>query len=285
MLYRSPAAEPSGRVFPLQKIFLALLLLAGPAPRARAQTPAEGFGRELDVPGPVELRVKNRTGRVTVSAEEGLKQVSVRAASAAGLVVTERDVRVAQAGGAVAIEVEREGAAARPADGRKVVATPAQIERERIDLSVRVPSRSRVWVETEAGAVDVVGNLASAEAKTDTGTIRADVPLDDLRYSFRWTLSRPRFFSEVELPKVKERRGGVFEISGRFPEEKKKGKKEKGEAAGEEAEEPEEFAPAAEAPKAVAEAKPGPKAGADTKADKKAEREKAEELKREESRK
>jgi VWFA-related protein len=111
-------------------------------------------------------------------------------------------------------------------------------------LTVRVPARSRVWVETEAGAVDVVGNVAEAEAKTDTGTIRADVPLDALRYSFRWTLSRPRFFSEVELPKVKEKRGGVFEISGRFPEEKeeKKGKKRKDEAESPQEEETDENA-------------------------------------------
>src|SRR6185295_13953268 len=111
---------------------------------------------------------------------------------------------VTSAAGAIQIEVEREGSAtARPADGRKVTQSAAQIERERIDLTVRVPARSRVWVETEAGAVDVVGNVAEAEARTDTGTIRADVPLDALRYSFRWTLSRPRLFSEVELPKVK----------------------------------------------------------------------------------
>jgi VWFA-related protein len=201
-------------------------VLAAQLPRAQAQ--AAGFERDIDASAPVELRVKNRTGRVTVLAEEESKRVSIRASSAAGLAVTERDVRVTATAGAIQIEVEREGAAARAGDGRKVRPSQAQVERERIDLTVRVPARSRVWVETEAGAVDVVGNVAEAEARTDTGTIRADVPLDALRYSFRWTLSRPRLFSEVELPKVKEKRGGVFEISGRFPEEKdeKKGKGE-----------------------------------------------------------
>jgi Ca-activated chloride channel family protein len=226
MLYRAPSAESSGRVSRLQIVALAILLSAAPLPRARAQGEAAVFERDIDAAAPVELRVKNRTGRVSVLAEEDSRRVSVRASSAAGLAVTERDVRVTAAAGAIQIEVEREGAAARPADGRKVTPSQAQVERERIDLTVRVPARSRVWVETEAGAVDVVGNVAEAEAKTDTGTIRADVPLDALRYSFRWTLSRPRFFSEVELPKVKEKRGGVFEISGRFPDEKKeKGKK------------------------------------------------------------
>jgi Ca-activated chloride channel family protein len=227
MFYRVPSAELSGRGLRLQTIALVILLLAAPLPRARAQGRPAAFERDLDAAAPVELRVKNRTGRVSVLAEEDSKQVSIRAWSAAGLAVTERDVRVSSASGAVQIEVEREGAAPRPADGRKVTQSAAQVERERIDLTVRVPARSRVWVETEAGAVDVVGNVAEAEAKTDTGTIRADVPLDALRYSFRWTLSRPRLFSEVELPKMKEKRGGVFEISGRFPEEKegKKGKK------------------------------------------------------------
>src|SRR5215203_6411608 len=226
MFYRVPSADVSGRVSHLQIIALVILLLAAPLPRARARTQAAAFERDLDAASPVELRVKNRTGRVSVLAEEESKRVSIRASSATGLAVTERDVRVTAAGGAIQIEVEREGAAARPADGRKVTPSQAQVERERIDLTVRVPARSRVWVETEAGAVDVVGNVAEAEARTDTGTIRADVPLDALRYSFRWTLSRPRLFSEVELPKVKEKRGGVYEISGRFPDEKgERGKK------------------------------------------------------------
>src|SRR5215204_690668 len=237
MFYRVPAAEPSGRVSRLKRIAFVAVVLAGLSLCARAQTPAGGFERELDASGPVELRVKNRTGRVTVLAEDGLKQVSIHATSGAGLSVSEKDVRVAHGGGSVQIEVEREGAAARPSGGMKVVASPAQVERERIDLVVRGPSRSRVYVETEAGAVDVVGNLAEAEAKTDTGTIRADVPLDALRYSFRWTLSRPRFFSEVELPKVKEKRGGVFEISGRFPEKEGKKEKKKGEPLEEESDE------------------------------------------------
>ncbi|MDQ1525373.1 MAG: Ca-activated chloride channel, partial [Pyrinomonadaceae bacterium] len=43
-----------------------------------------------------------------------------------------------------------------------------------------------------------------------------------LRYSFRWTASRPRFYSEVELGKVEEKRGGRFEVSGRFGDKKAK---------------------------------------------------------------
>src|SRR5437764_227484 len=200
MLYRVPAAESPARALRLQKFIYralaaaAIALCASASAHARQQ---QGYERELEAPGAVELRVKNRTGRVTVVADDESKKVSVRATSAAGLPVGEKDVRVSQGGSSVTIEVER--VRARPSDGRKVTLSEAQIERERIDLTVRVPARSRVFVETEAGAVDLVGNVAEAQARTDTGTIRADVPLDSLRYNFRWTLSRPRFFSEVEL--------------------------------------------------------------------------------------
>ncbi|HYE13083.1 MAG TPA: VWA domain-containing protein [Pyrinomonadaceae bacterium] len=223
MFYRAPAAR--SKTSPTLLIaLLAGAFLYAPA-EARAQ---QDFERDIDASGQVELRVKNRLGRVTVLAEDDRSQVSVRAASA-GQPVGERDVRVETGTGSVTIDVERESARKRDAasDGRKVQLSPAQIERERIDVTVRVPARSRVVVETEAGAVDVVGNVSEAEVRTDTGTIRADVPLDALRYSFRWSLSRPRFFSEVELPKVKQPRGGGYEISGRFGDNKKAKKEER----------------------------------------------------------
>lgn len=195
-------------------VLAALSLCVG---EARAQS----YERELDAPGKLELRVKNRTGRVTVVAEEERRKVSIRATST-GLVVSEKEVRVESSGGSVNIEVGREQSRGRESGGMKVTLSAAQIERERIDVTVLVPSRTRVIVETEAGAVDVVGNVSEAEVRTGTGTIRADVPLDALRYSFRWTLSRPRFFSEVELPKMKSKRGGASEIAGRFGSKKAK---------------------------------------------------------------
>jgi VWFA-related protein len=196
---------------------LLLALMWSCAGAARAQT----YERELDAPAKLELRVKNRTGRVTVVAEDERKNVSVRATTS-GLPVGEKEVRIEHGGSSVSIEVGREQSSAQTSGGIKVTLSAAQVERERIDLTVRVPARTRVRVETEAGAVDVVGNVAEAEVKTDTGTIRADVPLDALRYNFRWTLSRPRFFSEVELPKLKTKRGGTFEIAGRFGSKKAK---------------------------------------------------------------
>nr|MDQ3804911.1 hypothetical protein [Acidobacteriota bacterium] len=188
---------------------LTLLIFGAPA-AGRAQL----YEHEVDAPAAgVSVRVKNRTGRVSVVAEDGRGKISLRATTT-GLPVSEKEVRVRQEGGAVLVDVGREGEPA--AVGRKLAGNLLQVERERIDVVVRVPARARVKVETEAGAVDVTGNVAEAEVSTDTGTIRADVPLDALRYHFRWTLSRPRFFSEVTLPEVKQKRGGAYEIAGRF---------------------------------------------------------------------
>ena len=208
----TPAARVYGSGRALFLLTAAAVVLACASGSARAQ----GYEREIDAGEVVELRVKNRRGRVTVIAAEGQqKKVSVRAASA-GAAVGEKDVRVESNAGRVTVEVGRAGAEKSGGDGMKPAVSPARAERERIDVTVRVPVRSRVVVETEAGAVDVVGNVAEAEVKTGTGTIRADVPLDALRYNFKWTLARPRFYSEVALEKVKEKRGGTFEISGRF---------------------------------------------------------------------
>jgi len=170
---------------------------------------AQGLERELDGAGAATVvSVKNLSGRVTVvAAAEGeeRKTISLKAESPAGAVVMESDVVTKATGGRVEIEVRA---------GRG--------ERDRIDLVLRVPQRAKVRVETRGGAVDVSGNLSEVEAQTDTGTIRADVPLDSLRYSFRWTASRPRFYSEVELGKIEERRGGRFEVAGRFGDKKAK---------------------------------------------------------------
>jgi VWFA-related protein len=154
------------------------------------------------------VSVKNLSGRVTiVAAAEGeeRKGISLKAESPMGAVVKESDVVTKAMDGRVEIEVK---------EGRG--------ERDRIDLILRVPQRAKVRVETRGGAVDVSGNLSEVEAQTDTGTIRADVPLDSLRYSFRWTASRPRFYSEVELGKIEEGRGGRFEVAGRFGDKKAK---------------------------------------------------------------
>jgi Ca-activated chloride channel family protein len=218
MLYPVPAAQFPARVLRPTRfvpLFFALTLFGlGVWSPARGQS----FEREFDAPVTgVTLRVKNPAGRVNVLAEDERRRVSITATSA-GTPVGERDLKIAAEGGLVTIDVTR-GTPDRAPDGRKLQVSAALRERERVDLVIRVPARSLVSIETEEGAVALVGNLAEAEARTDTGTIRADVPLDALRYNFRWTLARPRFYSEVELPKVERKRTG-YEISGRFGDKK-----------------------------------------------------------------
>ena len=100
-------------------------------------------------------------------------------------------------------------------------------DKDRIDLIVRIPSRSKVKVETQAGAVDIVGNVESAEVATNTGTIHADVPLEALKFNFIWAASKPRYLSDVELPEVKEKAAGVSTISGKLGEKDSKEKDSK----------------------------------------------------------
>lgn len=187
----------------VKKVLAALplmLLISVAALPARAQA----LERDFETPEKVEVVIKNRYGRVVVTAsDEQRRRVSLKA-EAPGALLNETDVRSTATGGRVEIDVS------------------ARSERDRIDLAVRVPSRAKIKIESEAGAVDVVGNVASAEVVTNTGTIRADVPVDAVSYNFLWEASRPRYFSDVELPQIKEKAGGWFTISGKLGDRKAK---------------------------------------------------------------
>ncbi len=217
MFYQRSAALLPTRVSRFQTRIIIALLLVALAPCGSADHIfAQGFEKELDAPEKVEVRVKNLRGRVTVIASEELnRKISIRAESPKAL-ITDEDVRAEVAEGRVEITTATVRGGSRDESYGNGAQRGGAADDERIDLVIRVPPRARVKIETGDGAADVVGNVASAEVTTATGTIRADVPLDALKYSFQWTASRPRFFSEVELPEVKERRGGVYEIAGRF---------------------------------------------------------------------
>ncbi|HEY0405520.1 MAG TPA: VWA domain-containing protein [Pyrinomonadaceae bacterium] len=204
MLYRVFAALLPARASNLQRKFLTTLcltfLFGGPATAARAQS----LERELTTPEKVEVSIKNRNGRVTVrTGEEGERNVVLRAEST-GALISDADVTSIVSG------------------SRVEIAARDRREQDRIDLIVRVPQRAKVRIESEAGAVSVGGNLASAEVSTDTGTIHADVPVDALSFQFLWQASRPRYFSNEELPKVKEKAGGWYVISGKLGDRKAK---------------------------------------------------------------
>jgi VWFA-related protein len=162
------------------------------------------YSRELDTPETVSVSVKNRDGRVTVIAAEDIQQKARIEASSTGAPVAESDITAKASGKNLEVDVRQRS------------------EQDRIDVVVRVPVRSKVEVESRAGAVSVIGNVESALVKTDTGTIHADVPLEALKYDFVWEASRPRYMSDVELKEVKEKAGGWFRLSGKLGEEKPK---------------------------------------------------------------
>ncbi|HET6979962.1 MAG TPA: VWA domain-containing protein [Pyrinomonadaceae bacterium] len=179
-----------------QRLAQLLLLLTGLCLSAFAQ----GFKSEHEAPEKVSLVVKNLDGRVSVIASaEQEKKVSVEANSA-GLPIAPEDVKVEVKGGTFQIDVRPRG------------------EKNRIDIVVTIPTRSKVEVEGQAGSVDVIGSVESAVVKTDTGTIHADVPLEAVKFNFVWEASKPRYMSDVELPPIKEKAGGVYKLSGRLGE-------------------------------------------------------------------
>ena len=151
---------------------------------------AQAYERDLNISGKALVTIKNRTGRVSVIAADNEKTKPSLKATSTGAAVAPGDVVVS---------------------GNEIVVREHPY---RIDLIVRLPKRARVRVESEAGMVDVIGDFEVADVITNTGTIHADVPVDSLRFKFEWESSRPRYLSDVELPRVKEGHAGTFSITG-----------------------------------------------------------------------
>ncbi|HVS20410.1 MAG TPA: VWA domain-containing protein [Pyrinomonadaceae bacterium] len=166
---------------------------------------AQGYEREFPTPGKVLLTIKNRNGRVSVITSDSQKDKMIVQASSPGAPVEPGDVNVSS--GEITVRDRR--------------------AQDRIDLTVHVPPRSRVKIESETGMVDVIGDLEVADVITNTGTIHADVPLDSLKFKFLWQSSHPRFLSDVELPSIKEGRAGTFSIAGTLGPNVRKSKHKK----------------------------------------------------------
>jgi len=205
MFYRSLARRreiPAG-IF----LLVAACLWASFSPsRLRTHAQAQSYQKELSAGGRTLLTIKNRTGRVSVVASDDEKSNASLQANSLGAPVAPADVNIS---------------------GSEIT---VRERRDRIDLTVHVPKRSRVRVETETGMVDVIGDFEVADVLTNTGTIHADVPLDALKFKFLWESSHPRFLSDVELPKIKEGRAGAFTISGTLGPDTKRKKHKKKEA-------------------------------------------------------
>lgn len=177
--------------FSLRKPLILLGFLLATIPTTSGQE----LRRELSVGPNSTINVVNRSGRVSVkTAESGF---FLFASSSKG--VSDGEIKVS-AGSVTVVSND---------------------SRKRIDVTLIVPARSVLRVETGEGAIEANGNLAIIQAKTDTGTIMVDVPTVDLKYRLEWTESRPRFLADFELERVKEQSAGRFQIKGQYREEVK----------------------------------------------------------------
>jgi VWFA-related protein len=187
----------------LSTCFLMLLFSFATALTANAQ----GFKRELKITNGGSVEITNLFGRVRIEVSEDLTD-TVEVTAQTTQPISAADFEIINTPGKAVFRV-----------------TPTS-SRKRLDLTVKVPKRVRLKIETEEGDVSIDGNVSSAEVKTDTGTIATNIPLDNIKYSMWWSQSRPRVVSDVTLEEVKERVGGRFSIIGRHvdpdPEERRK---------------------------------------------------------------
>ncbi len=167
---------------------------------------AQSLKRDFNLKQGSLIEITNLYGRVQVSAGETLENKALVAVESNKTVI-ENDIKFENANGNLKIEVV------------------PQNQSDRIDLIIEIPLRARVRIKTDEGEVRVSGDLESAEIETRTGTIAADVPLDNVKYDFVWTESRPRFLSDYALEKVKEKAAGKFVINGKINDEEAEAKR------------------------------------------------------------
>lgn len=199
----------------MRLIYIKLIFLFALIVLLQSSASAQAVTREFELRKGGTLQIINHYGRVDVMAEatpaaeassdaKPVQKISLSATSNNS--INESEVKADSPGGNIKIEIS-------PADPRN-----------RIDVVLKVPERIRLKIETRQGEVSVSGDLELIEVRTDTGTIATDVPVSNLKYDLFWTESRPRFLSDFELEKVKEKSGGKFSISGVYRE----GDEEKG---------------------------------------------------------
>ena len=174
-----------------------------------AATPvhAQELTRSVPVAPGALIEVVNHSGKIeAITAEnagqEGNSPAAVGGASPLSItlrspfVISEKNILITSSPLNVRIEI-------RPID-----------QRTRIDVALVMPPKMRLKLETGAGEVRFSGAITSADVRTETGTIAADIPAENVRYSLTWTASRPRFLSDFELEPVKEGKAGKFAITG-----------------------------------------------------------------------
>lgn len=175
---------------------------------------AQNFRRELNLIKGAKIEIINNFGRVDASAEktqvseasENPTEIKSFLTAVSAKAINESEIKITYEKGTTLIEVV-------PADSKT-----------RVDLSLRLPERTNLKIRTGEGEVRVAGDFEKVEIETETGTIAADVPLENLKYNFVWTASRPRYISDVELAEVKEKSAGRFALSGRVNKDTPKSK-------------------------------------------------------------
>jgi hypothetical protein len=174
---------------------------------------AQNFEREFPLAENASIKITNLYGRVSVVAEKIKPDDDAEEKTDTGKALLtapnakEADLKIIS-------ETKR----------LEIIVQPTE-PKSRIDLTLKISANSKINIETAGGEVRIEGDIESAEIKTDTGTIAANVPLDDLKYHFVWTEARPRFLSDIVLEEVDEKAGGKFVVNGRLGE-KEKGRKE-----------------------------------------------------------
>lgn len=159
--------------------------------------------RELPAAARPQISIENFGGKVRVTSVAG-ETIKISAASPKDAVV-ETDLNLKAADGAV-----------------NIIVNPSK----RIDLTLEVPERARLKITGRDSAVEIGGNLESAQISTETGTIYAQVPTDALKVHFLWTERRPLLLSDLTLPEPKEKAGGKFVVEKKFGAEQKAKKSE-----------------------------------------------------------
>jgi VWFA-related protein len=179
----------------MKKFVIDLALVTSFMLMCAAFASGQSMSRELKVGEGGVITVVNLSGRVEISARPDTIKASLTAS--ANQPISENEIKIDDG-----VELKLE--------------TFPSSASKRIDISLSVPERVRLKIETREGEVRVSGDIESVEVRTETGTIAADVPTDQLKYDFFWTASRPRFLSDVELAKVKEKSGGKFQLKGQL---------------------------------------------------------------------
>ena len=120
---------------------------------------AQDMTRELSIASGGSIEIINKYGRVAAKAEPsaGDKPVTSKLTAMSPKGVSDSEIKKTTV------------------EGRTVITVAPTDTRKRIDLVLILPERTNIRVETMAGAIEAVGNFASVEARTETGTVVTDV--------------------------------------------------------------------------------------------------------------